>query len=61
MSALFLCRLFKFIPTSTFMSIFDKVKSVFSSYSGDKTNDNSKEQENLTSVQIFANMLDFFH
>ena len=42
------------------MSIFDKVKSVFSSDSGDKTNDNSKEQENLTSVQIFANILDSF-
>lgn len=55
-----MCRLFKFIPTSTFMSIFDKVKSVFSSDSGDKTRDNSKEQENLTSVQIFANVLDSF-
>ena len=42
------------------MSIFDKVKSVFSSDSGDKTNDNSKEQKNLTSVQIFANILDSF-
>ena len=42
------------------MSIFDKVKSVFSNDSGNKTNDNSDEQENLTPVQLFANVLNSF-
>lgn len=52
----FLC----FIPTNVFMSIFDKVKSVFSNDSSNKTNNKTNEQETVNPVQQFAETLNSF-
>lgn len=42
------------------MSIFDKVKSVFSSDSSNNTKEKSNEQQILTPVQVFENVLNSF-
>ncbi len=49
-----------FNPTQVFMSIFDKVKSIFSNDSSNNTKEISNEQEQTNPVQIFADALNSF-